>query len=71
MSILKQTNFEFRTWIILETICHAQCEAVMRFSKLDCPHPHIDVSDSLRVFNLEVQAHGQRTDRRYEVSEHD
>jgi hypothetical protein len=34
----------------------------MRFSKLECPHPHIDVSDSLRVFILEVQAYSQRTD---------
>lgn len=71
MSILKQTNFEFRTWIILETICHAQCEAIMRFSKLDHPHPHIDVSDTLRVFILEVQTHSQCIDRCYRISEHE
>jgi len=30
MSHLKQANFEFRTWPILETICHAQREALIR-----------------------------------------
>jgi len=29
MSHLKRANFEFRTWLILETIRHAQCEALI------------------------------------------
>jgi hypothetical protein len=43
----------------------------MLFRKLDYPQPHIDVSDSLRVFISEVQAPGQCTDMRYKISEHD